>query len=337
MSNSKFINSNTNDNFNILSPKIDIIFQALFGEIGSENITRRFLENILEEKIDSVDLSKNTIVRKRYLTDKLGILDVLAKINGKELCNIEMQIASSNTIVERILYYWAKLYSKQIINGDKYDKLERTICILISDKCIKGLNTLPYKTSWKIIEEKYRKTILTNKLTIYIIELEKITKLSKDNSELLDWLFFLENPKCERVIEKMKGNKELREANEKLEEILSDEDMQRIADLKLKAILDENTAKGEAFDDGLKQGIKEGIEQGLAQGIEQGLAQGIKQGITQGVAQGINQGIEQGIIQGVEQNKKEIAVNMLKSGYSNNDISKITKLPLDQIKKLKMI
>ena len=65
------INSNTNDNFKLLSPKLDIIFQALFGEVGSENITRRFLENILEQKIDSVDLSRNTILRKKHLTDKL--------------------------------------------------------------------------------------------------------------------------------------------------------------------------------------------------------------------------------------------------------------------------
>ena len=65
------INSNTNDNFKLLSPKLDIIFQALFGEVGSENITRRFLENILEQKIDSVDLSRNTILRKKHLADKL--------------------------------------------------------------------------------------------------------------------------------------------------------------------------------------------------------------------------------------------------------------------------
>ena len=45
-------------------PKLDVVFQALFGEVGSERITNRFLENILERKIDEIDLKQNQILRK---------------------------------------------------------------------------------------------------------------------------------------------------------------------------------------------------------------------------------------------------------------------------------
>lgn len=41
-----------------LSPKLDVVFQALFGEIGNERITKGFLETILKRKIESIDLSK---------------------------------------------------------------------------------------------------------------------------------------------------------------------------------------------------------------------------------------------------------------------------------------
>ena len=119
--------------------------------------------------------------------------------------------------------------------------------------------------------------------------------MTSDNSELLDWLFFLVNPKCERVVEKMKNNKELREANEKLEEILSDEDMQRIEDLKLKAILDENTAKHEAFNDGVKEGIKQGNNEAI----------------------------------------NKIALEMLKNGIAIDLVCKTTKLPSSEIEKLR--
>ena len=34
---------NQRENTKLLSPKLDIIFQALFGEIGSERITKKFL------------------------------------------------------------------------------------------------------------------------------------------------------------------------------------------------------------------------------------------------------------------------------------------------------
>ena len=48
-----------------LSPKMDVIFQALFGEVGSEKITKGFLESILKEEINDVDLSKNIVLRRK--------------------------------------------------------------------------------------------------------------------------------------------------------------------------------------------------------------------------------------------------------------------------------
>ena len=39
-----------NKEIKILSPKLDVVFQALFGEIGSERITKGFLESILKKK-----------------------------------------------------------------------------------------------------------------------------------------------------------------------------------------------------------------------------------------------------------------------------------------------
>ena len=42
----------------ILNPTIDVVFKALFGNIGSENITSRFLESILKRKISTIDLSR---------------------------------------------------------------------------------------------------------------------------------------------------------------------------------------------------------------------------------------------------------------------------------------
>ena len=151
----------------VLSPKLDVIFQAIFGEVGSERITKRFLQSILEEKIDTIDLSKSQVLRKEYENDKLGILDIIAKINEKEICNIEMQIANKEDIIERILYYWGRIYTRQIKEGEEYKRLEKTIVILIADFKIKSLEKLEYHTKWKIIEEKDRKIIFTDKLYNY--------------------------------------------------------------------------------------------------------------------------------------------------------------------------
>ena len=237
-----------------LSPKLDVVFQALFGETGSERITKNFLETILNKKIEKIDLSKNPILRRDFKDDKLGVLDILAELDGKEKCNIEMQLVNSKSIIERILYYWSRLYSRQIKIGQDYNLLERTIIILITDFKIEGLEELEYHSTWKIMETEGRKRILTEKLEIDIIELPKIEGKEKENGRLLDWLYFLENPKSRRVTEKMEENKEIKEAVEKLDSLSEDERMQRIADLREKAILDEKAIYAKGLDDGIKEG-----------------------------------------------------------------------------------
>lgn len=244
-----------NKKIKLLSPKLDVVFQALFGEVGNERITKDFLESILKKKIEKIDLSKNLILRKEFKDDKLGILDILAELDGKENCNIELQIVDRKNIIERILYYWSKLYSRQIRSGEDYELLEKTIVILITNFKIKELETLEYHSSWKIIEENDRKVILTNKLEIHIMELPKIEGKENEKDELLDWLYFLENPKSERVEEKMKENENLKEARKKLDGLSEDERMQKIAELRQKAIMDEKAI--------YKKGIEEGIEKGV--------------------------------------------------------------------------
>ena len=240
----------------LLPPKLDVVFQALFGEIGSEAITTKFLEAILQQKINCIDLSQNIVLRRDYPKDKLGVLDIIAKINDGEYCNIEMQVAKQEEIKERILYYWGRLYTKQMKSGQSYDSLQKTIVILITNFCVKGLENLEYHTSWKIIEEKYRKIILTNKLDFHIIELPKIMEASNENDNLLDWLYFLDDPKCERVVKKMEKNKELKQANDKLETLSQDEKLQRLAELREKAIYEYNTATNTGFKNGMKKGVK---------------------------------------------------------------------------------
>ena len=240
------------------SPKMDIIFQAIFGEVGSENITKDFLEKILKRKIEKISLDKNPILRRELKDDKLGVLDIITELDGKEKCNIEMQLIDKNNIIERMLYYWSKMYTRQIKAGEDYDKLEKTIVILIADFNIKGLEKVEYHSTWKIIEaNSVKKLILTDKFELDIIELSKIKGRENEKDQLLDWLVFLENPESERVTRKMEENKNLKEAVEKLDRISEDEKMQRIIELREKAIRDEHAIYAKGVDDGLEKGARE--------------------------------------------------------------------------------
>ena len=248
-------------NIKTLSPKLDVVFQALFGEVGNESITKGFLETILERKIDSIDLSRNPILRREFKDEKLGVLDIIAKLDENEICNIELQIVDKKNIIERILYYWSRLYSRQIKSGEDYKILQKAIVILITDFKIENLEELDYHSRWKIMEDKQgKKIILTQKLEIDIIELPKIIGKEKEQDNLLDWLYFLENPKSERVTEKMKENENLKEAVKKLDNLSEDERMQRIADLRQKAIMDEKAIYEKGLEVGIEKGIMEGSQ-----------------------------------------------------------------------------
>ena len=239
-------------------PKMDIIFQAIFGEVGSENITKDFLEKILKRKIEKISLDKNPILRRELKDDKLGVLDVVTELDGKEKCNIELQLIDKNNIIERMLYYWSKMYTRQIKAGEDYDKLEKTIVILIADFNIKGLEEVEYHSTWKIIEtNSVKKLILTDKFELDIIELSKIKGRENEKDQLLDWLIFLENPESERVARKMEENENLKEAVEKLDRISEDEKMQRIIELREKAIRDEHAIYAKGVDDGVEKGARE--------------------------------------------------------------------------------
>ena len=112
-----------------------------------------------------------------------------------------------------------------------------------------------------------KKLILTDKFELDIIELLKIKGRENEKDQLLDWLIFLENPESERVTWKMKENENLKEAVEKLDRISEDEKMQRIIELREKAIRDEHAIYAKGVDDGIEKGIKKIAKSMLKKGM----------------------------------------------------------------------
>ena len=197
--------------------------------------------------------------------DKMGILDVIVKIDDKITCNIEMQLAKRDDIIPRLLYYWSRAYMRNIHKNDDYNKLDRTIVILIAGFDVEGLEELSYYTKWQLIESENRKHILTDFMEVDIIELSKIYKKDVNkNDKLLDWLYFIDNPESEEVEKIMEENKGIKEAKNKLEEISNDEIMQRIADWREGAEHDKAsiklTAQNETKREIAKKMLKEKIE-----------------------------------------------------------------------------
>jgi predicted transposase/invertase (TIGR01784 family) len=240
----------------LLNPKNDYVFKRIFGYTGNEEITKDFLKSILLDNIKEIELDYNPITEKDLFDDKVGILDIKAKLNNNINCNIEMQIVDRKDIEKRLLFYWSKMYTSSIKSGMDYEKLEKSIIILISDYNLENLSEIQgYQTKWNIREEKNRHLVLTDVLEIYIIELEKAKKIiQKENNTLSLWLQFINNPEVVRDME----NREIKKAKKILEEISQDKRERRLTELREKYIMDQKAIHNHGYDKGIEVGIKQG-------------------------------------------------------------------------------
>ena len=252
-------NQETKEKRQILQPKNDVVFQALFTR-GKESITKALIEDILNIKIHSLELDKNKDLLNDNAEDKNGRLDLRAVINDNIECDIEIQLSSHEKMLERFLYYWSKMYAANLQIGNKYSCLKKTISIIILDDEIEDFKEIAKShTKWQIREEEYLTKLLTPYLQIDIIELPKAIKEYENNKqdEVLQWMMFLENPENKEVAKIMENNENIREAKDELEKISQDDILRRMA---LKAELermDQEQLLYEARRDGKAEGKKE--------------------------------------------------------------------------------
>jgi len=324
-----------------LTPKNDIIFKKIFGSKGNEVILKDFLTSIIEEPIKEIEVEKDSKLEKEELNDKVGILDIKAKLDNGTQVNIEMQVVNQQNMEKRTLFYWGKLYTGSIHEGDPFYGLKKTITINLLD--FNYFDTKEYHTKWHIVEDTEKDKVLTDVLEIHFIELKKFIKSERmPENKKEEWLYFLDYSKGGMVEMVTKKNKVIEKAQEELEYLTGDEAIKRKAELRDKWIRDYKNgmdcAKMTGIEEGLRQGLEEGMKQGLEEGrkrgIEQGMKEGIEQGMKEGIEQGMKEGIEQGIQQGEEQKKIEIIKEMLKLGVNKEIICKTLKIKEEELEKI---
>lgn len=239
----------------LLIPKTDVVFKCLFRK-GNEGITKSFIEEIIQKKINKIDLDKDRVLVKEFEKEKIGILDLRATLDNNTICNIEIQLVDQKNMKQRALFYWSRLYGSQLVMGEDFNALGKTISIIIVDYDIEGLEDEKYVTKWQVIEAEERKKVLTNEFELYIIQIKGALK-GAAKEKLMKWIRFLNDPNSLEVKQMAKEEKDIQEAMEKLKEISNDPHIRRMAELREKAILDERSAINGALAKGEERGKKE--------------------------------------------------------------------------------
>ena len=236
----------------------DLVFQELFGKQKNKDITAHLLSLILKREIKNIDLDVNKRMLGNRENSKTGRLDIRAKFNDGEDCNIELQVEPYPYMEKRMLEYWGSMYDAKINSGDSYKVLKPTISILIADYQITNLKHISkYHTIWNLREKDFSDTILTNDIEMHILEIPKINDNEMLKDELVQWLRFIKEPENKGVEKFMEENKYLKQARKELEHLSGDPDFKRLLESRAGFLRDVDAKMEVAEEKGREEGKKQ--------------------------------------------------------------------------------
>lgn len=290
----------------------DILFQYIFGKIGHEQITKGFLEDILGIQISSLSLDANKRLIGEEADDKIGRIDVKAKLEDGTKVIIEMQVTRYNYMIDRLLFYWSAVYKADLKRGESYKKLDKTIAILIIEENLNETKEIEeYHTIWRLRENRYHNIVLTNNLEIHIIELAKF-KTNKEKPQLADnWIKFIkgEEINMQKMNMEEKVRKELIEAMEEVEKLRGDPELIERYERKADYLRDQLSFLEDAKETGIEEGIKKGVKKGRREGIKRARIEAKKK-------------------------QEKIVINMYKRQIGIEEICEITSLTKKEVKQI---
>jgi predicted transposase/invertase (TIGR01784 family) len=291
-----------------LKVKNDFIFHKIFGQSENKDILISFLNAVLElegeKRLDDIEIL-DPMLKKEGIDDKQGILDIRAKTIIGEQINIEVQLINQYNMDKRTLFYWSKIFTEQLKEGQPFNELRKTISINILDFNYIGVDE--YHSVFHLWEDTHKDYELTDVLEIRFLELPKFRKARPDLSKPLDrWLVFIEESP-EEVLEMVrKMEPAIAKAEEILEHLGSLDEIRRYYEAREMAIHDEITRIIGAREEGIKEGKIKGKIEGKIEGI----------------------------VEGKKEGKKEIAQKLIAIGMDMGKIADVTGLSNDEIKRL---
>ena len=209
----------------LLDLRNDFVFKAFFADERNNGLLLQFLKAILGETITSVKLTDPTI-EIAHAKDKLSIIDLRVRTNRGEQINVEMQYQGHKAFPERMLMYWAKMYSSQDEVQKSYRELKKAIQIVIVN--FKLLPKTHFHSMFQLMDPEDR-TIFSSHLEMHVMELPKLQVESIiDMNDLEKWLLFMTSDKKTKEALAVESST-LKEALYQIERLSQDPETRRMA------------------------------------------------------------------------------------------------------------
>jgi predicted transposase/invertase (TIGR01784 family) len=220
----------------LLPPANDVVFKYVFGDERNKGVTAKLLSAIMGAEIGESDITfGDPHLKREFIDDKLGILDMFVRLKNGETVAVEMLTGNFSNIHKRLEYYISKLTAAQLGNGNEYPKLKPVVFILIAtDPVLK--NTDKYHSEFAMME-KNEHYVLHDLRTLHIIELSKLPPNS--HGRLVSWLKFILAKRKEELVTLVKENPELQYACNVLVEANLTAEVRTLYEIDLKRWRDE--------------------------------------------------------------------------------------------------
>ena len=240
----------------LFSPKLDLIFKALFGREDSKDILIEFLNGTLNLGISSTDEISltNTELSEEHPTDKLSRLDVRVLKKGNIHIDIEIQLVNQGDMIERSVYYVSKLFVAQLKEGETYKELGKAITLNLIDFTIFEDERFMHTGRLCDIESHEE---FTDCIEVNFIELNKVPDIATNDTRTM-WAMFLNADSEEDLIMLSQKNNGIKKAVEKLQSISADDELRYKYDMRTKAMLDHRSMVRFNREEGLNEGRIEG-------------------------------------------------------------------------------
>lgn len=299
-----------------INPFTDYGFKRLFGEEPNKDLLLDFLNELLkEEQGQIIDLQylKNEHLGSTKL-NRRAVFDLYCTNENGEKFIVELQKSKQKFFKDRTVYYSTFPIREQAMTGTEWDfELKKIYTIAILDFVFDDDLNEPDKFRYDVkLTDIETNRIFYDKLMFIYLEMPKFNKTENELETKFDkWLFVLKNlHKLDRIPDHLRESIFL-----KLFETAE------IAKFNIKEYND--------YEDSLKyyRDLKNTIDYAKETAREEGLKEGIEEGLKEGLKKGLEEG--------ERKKQKEIAIKMINENISIENISKITGLTTDEIKKLK--
>nr|WP_293556891.1 Rpn family recombination-promoting nuclease/putative transposase [Prevotella sp.] len=288
-----------------IDPRVDWAFKRIFGSEDTKECLITFLNGLFEDELVIKDVTFAKTEKLGLRPDDRGVVfDVYCVTNEGKHVIVEMQKKEQEYFADRALYYTARAIVQQGVRGiwDYHLAPVYTVCFMdfVSDSPV----LKEFRTDLVLTDLQTRQRV-SDRMRIVYLQLPLFDKHTE--AECMDifdcWIYIVKNMNMFEQMpfsEKYPVFRKLAEIGDlrKLsrEELeLYDEDIKNMRDIYATRKFDE----------------KRGMEIGMAKGMEKGIAKGM------------------------EKEKLATAHRLLSMGLSDEQVSTVTELPLEEIQKLK--